>query len=113
MSDVTDPVATARHWLDPSRHAEPGSTLRATAVFVLGNDAELIPGWPATGQHFSVVFAFATSSPAGQEADAHVDILDRDGVAEYLSQGAEFLVMAGPQPIAQARITSVFLKPGA
>jgi hypothetical protein len=99
-------------WLDPDRHPGPGATIGATAVFVLGSDAEVLPGWPATGQHFSVLLAFTDSpSTATDEAEAKVDFLNREAVADYLGENAVFLVMAGPKPIAQARIAAVLWKP--
>ncbi len=112
MRPVTDPVAMARvRWLVPNRHPAPGSTIGATAVFVLGNDAEVMPGWPATGQHFSILLTFTDSLSATDEAEAKIDFLNRDAVADYLRENASFLVMAGPQPIAEGRITSVLWKP--
>src|SRR5882757_10052285 len=112
MRTVTDPVALARiRWLEPDRHPVPGSTMGATAVFVLGNDAEVMPGWPATGQHFSILLTFTDSSSATREAEAKIDFIDREGVADYLRENASFLVMAGPRPIAEGRITKVLWKP--
>jgi len=112
MRTVTDPVAVARvRWLDPDRHPGPGSTIRATAVLVLGNDAEVLPGRPATGQHFSVLLAFTDSPSATDDAEAKVDFLNREAVADYLREDAVFLVMAGPEPIAEGRIEAVLWKP--
>jgi hypothetical protein len=98
-------------WLDPDRHPGPGSTIGATAVFVLGNDAEVMPGWPATGQHFSVMLALTDSPSATNDAESKVDFLDRETVADYVRENAVFLVMAGPKPIAEARIAAVLWTP--
>ena len=112
MRTVTDPVAMARvRWLVPNPRPSPGSTIAATAVFVLGDDAEVMPGWPATGQHFSILLTFTDSLSGKDEFEAKVDFLNREAVADYLQQNASFLVMAGPQPIAEGRITSVLWKP--
>jgi hypothetical protein len=112
MKDVTDPVAIARvRWLDRKRRPESGSTMGATAVFVLGNDAEVTPGWPATGQHFSVLLTFTASPTGGDESFAKVDFIDREAVVDYLQVDSTFLLMAGPQPIGEAEITEVVLKP--
>jgi hypothetical protein len=112
MRTVTDPVALARvRWLEQDRRPSPGSTMGATAVFVLGDDGEVIPGWPATGQHFSVLLTFTDSPSTGDGAEAKVDFLDREAVADYLHKNASFLVMAGPKPIGEARITAVLWKP--
>jgi hypothetical protein len=105
---MAKPIAIARvRWLGPSRNPAPGSTMWATAVFVLGNDAEVIPGWPATGEHFSVSLTFTDLS--AEEAEATIDFINRELVADYLHERAVFLVMAGPQPIAEARITAMRL----
>ena len=113
MRTVTDPVAMARvRWLDPDPDPRPGKTVAATAVFWLGNDAEVMPGWPATGQHFSVLLTFTASPSAVNEAEAKVDFLDRESVADHVRENATFLVMAGPKPIAEGRITAVLWKPG-
>jgi hypothetical protein len=108
MRDVTDPVAMATvRWLDPDRRVEPGSTMGATAVFLLGDDAEVIPGGPAPGQHHSVLMTFTDSRPALHEADAKIDFLDRAAIDDYLRDDAEFLVMGGPTPIGHATVTAV------
>jgi hypothetical protein len=71
----------------------------------LGNDGEVIPDWPATGQHFSVLLTFTDSPSTANGAEAKADFLDREAVADYLHKNASFLVMAGPKPIGEARIT--------
>lgn len=106
---VDDPVALARvHWRsDESTPPEAFDCVASTAVFVLGEDSEVVPGWPATGEHFSVMLEFLGSvSPAGQ-ADAKVDFLARREVAQYLHEGAQFLLMAGPLVIADVEVTKV------
>jgi hypothetical protein len=112
MRTVTDPVAMARvRWLVPNRHPAPGSTIGATAVFVLSDDAEVMPDWPATGEHFSILLTFTDSLSGTDEAEAKIDFLNREAVADYLRPNTSFLVMAGPQPIAEGRITNVLWKP--
>jgi hypothetical protein len=112
MRDVTDPMALVRiRWLNPGHHPAAGSTMGATAVFVMGNDAEVIPDWPAAGQHFSILLTFTEAPPGTEEAEAKVDFLDRDAVAERLHDDAKLLVMAGPKPIAEAEICAVLWTP--
>lgn len=112
MRDVTDPMALVRvRWLSPGHHPAKGSTMGATAVFVMGNDAEVVPGWPAAGQHFSLLLTFTDAAPGTEEVEAKVDFLDRDAVADYLHDDAKLLVMAGPKPIAEAQVTAVLWKP--
>lgn len=79
--------------------------MAATAVFVLGGDADVVPGWPASGGHFSVLFEFLDTSAGPGCIDAKVDFLAREVVADYVREGATFLVMAGPKPIGEARVT--------
>jgi len=62
-------------------------------VFVLGNDAEVIPGWLATGEHFSVSLTFTDLSE--QEAEVTIDFVNRELLADNLHEKAVFLVMAG------------------
>lgn len=83
--------------------------MAATAVFVHGQDEQIIPNWPAQGEHFSVLFTFVGS--ADETRTAKVDFLDRALVADYIREGAIFLVMAGPKPIAEAQITEVLWQP--
>ena len=114
MKPVTDPVATVHvRSVDSNRTLEPGTTMGATAVFVLGRDEEVIPNWPAGGLHFSIILTFTEIGASRHEADAKVDFLDRAGVASYLREQAAFLIMAGPKPIAEAVITSVLWEPEA
>lgn len=84
-----------------------GPTYAATAVFVLGGDAELIPDWPAEGEHFSVMLDFDEASPAG-EGSAKVEFMARSLVVDRLAVGATFLVMEGRKAVAEARVTDVF-----
>jgi hypothetical protein len=105
-------MAIARiRWLGGGQQPDPGSTMGATAVFVLGDDAEVIPGWPATGQHVSVLLGFLDTEEDARDVEAKVEFLDRDAVADNLREGATFLVMAGPKPIAEAQITAIPLEP--
>lgn len=112
MRDVTDPVAVTRiRWMDDDLRPPAGSTVAATAVFVHGCDDQVIPNWPAGGEHFSVLLTLVES--ADDAVTAKVDFLDRAAIAEYLREGAAFLVMAGPKPVAEARITAVLWRPDA
>jgi hypothetical protein len=108
MRDVTDPVAMVRiHWLGANREPEMGSTMGATAVFVLGDDASVVPDWPAAGEHHSILLTFTEVDLAVGVIEAKIDFLDRRSVAELLHEGAILLLMAGPTPIAEAEITAV------
>ncbi|WP_157063480.1 hypothetical protein [Luteipulveratus mongoliensis] len=68
----------------------------------MGGDEELIPGWPASGEHFSVVLDLVESR-AGQ-ALARARFLAADLAGAYLSRGAELLLMEGPRAVAEATV---------
>lgn len=98
-------------WLSESeggRRTPPrGPSYAATAVFILGGDAELIPGWPAKGEHFSVLLDFDENS-ATSDNETKVEFTSWSLVADYLRPGVTFLVMEGPRPVAQAEVITVF-----
>lgn len=77
----------------------PGPTYRPTVVFVLGEDAEVVPGWPATGEHFSVSIRFSASPSRGQ-GPAHLRFLNTEAASELASMGGKFFVMEGPRVVA-------------
>lgn len=85
----------------------PGPTYAATAVFVLGSDAELVPDWPASGEHFSVMVDFDDLSPAGLDP-VKIDFMARSLVGHRLVVGSTFLVMEGRKAVAEAYVTEVF-----
>jgi hypothetical protein len=85
----------------------PGPTYASTAVFVLGGDSELIPDWPAGGEHFSVMIDFDDLGVA-DEGPAKVEFMARSLVADRLAVGSTFLVMEGRRVVAEARVTEVF-----
>lgn len=112
MRPITDPAALARVcWLGAERRPEIGSAMAATAVFVLGDDAEVIPNWPAAGEHFSVMLEFVDTPAEPGCINAKVDFLARDEVAEFIHDGATLLLMAGSTPIADVRITEALWPP--
>lgn len=88
----------------------PGPTYAATAVFVLGGDAEVQPGWPAAGEHFSVML---DSDDLGATCgkSVRVEFLARALVADQLRVGSEFLVMEGSAVVAEACVTEVYDDP--
>lgn len=103
-------IATVRWFSEEEggRHQlPPGPTYGATAVFVFGDDAELVPGWPAQGEHFSVLLDFDETSPAG-ESLAKVEFITWSLVADYLVPGSSFLIMEGAKPVAEARVSETF-----
>jgi len=111
---IDDPVALAQvRWhLDQAPPPQPGGVVASTAVFVLGGDEEVIPDWPAGGEHFSVMLELVGPVSDDGRARAKVDFLDRSGVAERLQEGARFLFMAGRRALADVELTKVLANPG-
>jgi len=112
MRRIDRPMASARvHWLPEvqgGRQAPPpGPTYASTAVFVLGGDAELVPGRPEGGEHFSVMIEFERLDSRG-ECLAKVEFMSRDLVGDRLAVGARFLVMEGRKRVAEACVVEVF-----
>jgi hypothetical protein len=85
----------------------PGLAYAATAVFEHGGDIELIPGWPAEGEHFSVLLDFDETSQE-RESLAKVEFMARSLVADSLVPGSVFLIMEGPRPVARALVCETF-----
>lgn len=114
MRRITEPLALVRvNWVGADRRPESGSTMAATAVFVLGDDAEVVPDWPAGGEHFSVMLEFIDSPSEPGSSNAKVDFLARDEVTDRLQEGAVFLLMAGRTPIAEVRVIEALWPPSA
>lgn len=110
---IDDPVALAHVWWrtpeDGGRRTgpPPGPFFAATAVFVHGEDEQVIPDWPAAGEHFSVMLEYV-GDVVGNEVNAKIDFIARDLVGDGLRPNARFLVMEGSRPVAEARVTEVF-----
>lgn len=89
------------------REPPPGPSYAATAVFEHGGDVELIPGWPAEAEHFSVLLDFDETTKE-RESRAKVDFMARSLVADSLVPGSIFLVMEGSRPVARALVYETF-----
>lgn len=84
----------------------------ANCAFPLGNDVEVMPGWPATAEKFSLLLQKIDERPDGIWF-CNVGFLAPDLVAPYLSPGASMLVMEGPKVVGTATIHEVFIaEPG-
>lgn len=77
-----------------------------TAVFVLGGEAEIIPGWPSTGEHFSLEIELGNPDLTGR-VPARFRFLAPELVGDYLTPGAAFMVMEGPRPVGEAEVITV------
>lgn len=79
-----------------------GAVYAATAVAVLGGDADVLPGWPATAPQFSIVLEFDAAPTEGNWSPAHVrPLVEGAPGSEALQPGAELLVMEGPRDVAR------------
>ena len=77
-----------------------------TAVFVLGGEAEVVPGWPAAGEHFSLEIGLSDPDRDGT-VPATFRFFKPELVGSYLTPGAVFVVMEGPKPVGVAEIITV------
>lgn len=79
----------------------------ATAVFVLGDDVEVQPGWPASADQVSILL-----QKTGELDDGRwhclVGFLVPELARPHLRLGAELLVLEGPHTVATACIDTVF-----
>jgi hypothetical protein len=112
ITDLSAPMALATvTWFDAARGGRSGGpptapVYAANCVFPLGEDAALIPGWPAAGEMFSLLLQKRAQHPDGTWLCA-VDFLVRDAVVSYVVRGAPMLVMEGPKVVGRAVIGEV------
>ena len=78
----------------------------ATAAFVLGKEAETVPGWPV-GAALDSILIKPTSRGADGVDIAEIGFLVPDRVRQHLHVGSELLVMEGPKVVARAKVTQV------
>lgn len=112
MRRIERPMAVAAvHWFSEAEGGRPtpppGPTYASTAVFVLGDDQALIPGWPSKGEHFSVLLDFDEVDAEG-DCEAKVEFISWPLVSDYLRPGANFIVTEGPRAVAMARVDATF-----
>lgn len=116
ISNIEEPVALATvTWVsaeEGGRRSGPpmAPVYSATAVFRLGNDGEVMPGWPATADQISVLLQRVSQSAATEEV-VKVGFLYPELAQSSLHDGVEFLVLEGPKVVAYAVVTK--LLPGA
>ena len=112
ISNIEDPLALAAvTWVsaeEGGRRSGPPTApvYSATAVFKLGHDAEVMPGWPATADQISVLLQ-RVSQPAAPEEVVKVGFLYPELAQSSLRDGAEFLVLEGPKVVAHAVVTEL------
>jgi hypothetical protein len=112
ISDIEEPLALATvTWVsaeDGGRRSGPpaASVYSATAVFRLGNDEEVQPGWPATVSQISVLLQRVSQPPTTEEV-VRVGFLFPELARPFLHDGAEFVVLEGPKVVAHAVVTEL------
>lgn len=74
----------------------------ATAVFVMGEDEDVQPGWPASADALSIVLERVDQG--GLIGRYKVDFLVRELALPYLSVGSDILIMEGPRVVGSLRI---------
>ena len=79
----------------------------ATAVFKVGDEREVMPGWPATADQLSILVQRLGTVESGEES-AYIDFLVPDLARPHLYVGAEILVMEGPRVVAEATVSDIF-----
>lgn len=109
---IDEPMAVADvTWLAPEeggRKSGPptAKVYAATCVFPLGEDAAVVPGWPAAGDALSILLEHIGTEPTGVLV-YKVDFLARDLARRFLVNGAPLLIMEGPAVVARATIREV------
>jgi hypothetical protein len=112
ISNIEEPLALATvTWAsvgEGGRRSGPPTApvYSATAVFVLGNDAEVEPGWPVAANQISVLLQ-RVSQPAMTQETVKVGFLYPELARPSLHDGAEFVVLEGPKVVARAVVTQV------
>lgn len=112
ISNIEDPLAFAAvTWAsaeEGGRRSGPPTApvYSATAVLKLGDDAAVMPGWPATADQLSILLQ-RVSQPAATEEVVKVGFLYPELAQPFLRNGAEFLVLEGPKVVARGVVTEL------
>jgi hypothetical protein len=112
ITKIEHPMALAEVWWftveEGGRRSGPPTApvYAATCVFPLGGDAEVLPGWPASGDALSVLLE-EVETVANGSGTYKVDFLARDLARQLLYPTAELLIMEGPTVVARAVIREV------
>jgi hypothetical protein len=112
IKQISHPMAHAVvTWVPPEsggRRSGPPSAkvYAATATFVMGDDAEVLPGWPARAEQLSIMLEKTEDKPC-KPHKYKLDFIARDIARQFIHPGAELLIMEGPKVVANAFITDV------
>jgi hypothetical protein len=113
IENIDDPSGLASvRWLSPAeggrRSGPPTAPVySATAVFKLGDDEEVLPGWPATGDHISILVQRSKALPDGTEL-ATIGFLAPDLARPFVHTGSEFVIMEGPRAVGHGTFREIF-----
>jgi hypothetical protein len=113
MEKIENPVAEALvrwHTADEGGRTSDQATApvyMATAVFVLGGEAEVQPGWPASADQLSILLQETECLDDGRRR-CLVGFLLPDLAHPHLYRGAQLLVLEGPRTVASAQLATVY-----
>lgn len=83
-----------------------GPTYRPTAVPVLGGEKDVNPGWPASStDHYSLEIRFDDNGSSKLAVNCQLRFIAPELVGQYLTVGANFLLMEGAQVVGELRVT--------
>lgn len=114
--EIKNPMAIVHiRWLsteEGGRKTGPPSApvYAATAVFRLGDESEVMPGWPATADQMSILVERAAAVADGIES-GRIGFLVPDLARPFLRVGAEVLIMEGPRVVADATVIELLAEP--
>lgn len=112
IDHIEAPVARATvRWTPPAdggrRTGPPTAPVYAAAcVFPLGGDDEVLPGWPAPAECFSVLLE--ARGAVAETGEYDVGFLAPELAAPFVEVGASMLVMEGPKVVATAVVDVVY-----
>ena len=116
ISEIADPLAYAAvSWLTPEeggRRTGPptGAVYASTCVFLLGGEAEVLPGWPGSSDQLSILLQEVSIEDQDIRL-CKVDFLVRELARDFLCPGAQLLILEGPRIVATATIRAVMKAP--
>jgi hypothetical protein len=112
IEEIKDPVASVSiRWVSADqggrRSGPPTAPVyAATAVFALGDDASVRPGWPATADQISILVQRQGELSDGSDG-AVIDFLAPELAQPFMHRGAGLVIMEGPKVVAHATVTEV------
>lgn len=116
MKEIENPVAGAVvRWRSPEqggRLSGPPTVpvYMATAVFVLGDDSDVQPGWPASAEQLSILLRKTGELDDGRW-ECLVGFLVPELARPHVHAGAQLIVLEGPRTVAPAQVSAVLASP--